>query len=800
MSNVWMAFRVLRKQPAYALVAILTLAIAVAGATAIFSVLDAVVLRPLPFPDADRLVLIRDAAPPRFPEFSLSPGRFLEWQARTHVFDAIAATRSDTLNLTGRGDPRRLVGADVSSTLFAVAGLAPIKGRVFTADEDRPGAPRVAVVSEALSHSLFDDSQDNVIGQVLLLDDKPTTIVGVMPAGFTLPNNNVQIWLPLALTERERQTYGSHYLACFARMKPGMTVETARQDLARASREIEELNLDGYSNRGWTTMMLPLQEAAIRSVRRGIIVLACAVALVLLIACANVANLLLARGIGRQREIGVRAALGATRGRLIRQMLIENLVVAVVACVAGLGGAIAIVRWIVSSPTANLPRASSIAINATTLTFALALAALTPIVFGLLPALQASRANLTSLLGDRTGSNTPRAKTRAVLIVAEVALAVVLVEGSALLIRSFDRLVHVSPGFDPENAIVVTVSLPDVRYSDNARKAAFWATLDQRASALPGVDGAGLAQAFPLISDHVGTLDIPGKTPEDPTLRPSTNFYAVTPGYFKAMGITLLRGRLIQTSDMTGGERVSVISQSLANRWFAGEDPIGKRIHVSQGPSNDGSRIVGVVGDIKQYGLDTPTTLQVYEPVQQHPYFGGMLLVVRTSHATADATAELRALLKELDPSLPIGDARRVSTILDRSVGPRRLTAILLGWFAGVALLLSTIGVFGLVSFMIAQRTQEIGIRVALGAAPSRVLALVFRQGLSLTALGAAIGIVAGVWTAGLLRAELFDVSPRDPLAMAIAPLSIVIASALACYWPARRALRVDPVTALRQT
>jgi putative ABC transport system permease protein len=799
MGHFWNAFRVLRKQPSYAAVAVVTLAIAIAGATAIFSILDAVVLRPLPYPQPDRLAMIRDAAPPRFPEFSVSPGRFLEWQARTRVFDAVGATRSDTLNLTGRGDPRRLVGADASSTLFAVAGLAPIKGRAFTADEDQPGAPRVAVISESLWHSLFDGS-DNVLGETLVLDDRPTTIVGVMPADFTLPNSNIQIWLPLALTERERQRYGSHYLACFARLKPGVSVDAARQDLARASREIESLPLDGMANRGWTTMLVPLQDYAIRNVKRGIIVLAGAVGLVLLIACANVANLLLARGIGRQREIGVRAALGATRGRLVRQMLAENLVVATGACALGVAGAFAIVRWVAASPTANLPRASGIGIDRTTLAFALALAALTPIVFGLLPALQASRANLNSLLGDRTGSSAPRARTRGALIVCEVALAVMLVDGSALLIRSFDRLVHVSPGFEPDNAIVVTVSLPTTRYVEDARRAAFWAALDERASALPGVEAAGLAQAFPLVSDHVATLEIAGKTPDDPTQRPSTNFYAVTPGYFKATGITLLRGRLIQSSDVTGGERVCVISQSLANRWFAGEDAIGKHLHVSQGPKYDGSRIVGVVADIKQYGLDTPTTLQVYEPAQQHPYFSGMLLVLRTPSAPLEATTALRQLLKEMDPNLPIANARRVSTILDLSVGPRRLTAILLGWFAGVALLLSAIGVFGLVSFMVGQRTQEIGIRVALGATSSRVLALVFRQGIALTATGVAIGVLGGAWSTRLVESELFEVSPHDPLALAIAPASLLLASALACYWPARRALRVDPVTALRQT
>ncbi len=794
-----MAVRVLLKQPSYAGVAVLTLAIAIAGATAIFSILDAVVLRPLPYPEADRLAIIRDAAPPRFPEFSLSPGRFLEWQARTRVFDAIGATHNDTVNLTGQGDPRRIVGVDASSTLFAVAGLAPIKGRVFTADEDRPGAPRVAVISESLWHSLFDGA-DDVLGRTLILDDRPTTIVGVMPADFTLPNANVQIWLPLALTERDRQTYGSHYLACFARLKPGVSIDTARQDLARASREIENLPLDGMANRGWSTVLIPMQEYAIRSVRRGIIVLAGAVGFVLLIACANVANLLLARGIGRQRELGVRAALGATRGRLVCQMLVENLLVAVSASALGVAGAFAIVRWVAASPTANLPRSSGIALDGTTLAFALALAAVTPIVFGLLPALQASRTNLTALLGDRTGSNTPRARTRGALIVCEVALAVMLVNGSALLIRSFDRLVHVSPGFEPDNAIVVTLSLPTTRYAENARRAAFWAALDERASALPGVEAAGLADAFPLVSDHVAGLEIPGKTPDEPAQRPSTNFYAVTPGYFKAMGITLQRGRLIEASDVTGGERVCVISQSLAARWFASEDPIGKHLRVSQGPTDNPSRVIGVAADIKQYGLDTPTTLQVYEPVQQHPYFSGMLLVLRTPSAPAEATTALRQLLKEMDPSLPIATARRVSTILDLSVGPRRLTAILLGWFAGVALLLSAIGVFGLVSFMVGQRTQEIGIRVALGAEPSRVLALVFRQGLALTGVGVAIGVLCGVWATRFVQSELFEVSPHDPVSAAIAPVSLLLASALACYWPARRALRVDPVTALRQT
>jgi putative ABC transport system permease protein len=480
-------------------------------------------------------------------------------------------------------------------------------------------------------------------------------------------------------------------------------------------------------------------------------------------------------------------------------MLVENLVVGVAASAVGLGGALALVRWIAASPTANLPRASGIGVDEATLGLAVALAALTPLVFGLFPALYASRANLTAVLGDRAGGSTVRSRTRAVLIVAEVAVALVLVQGSGLLIRSFEKLMRVSPGFVADNAVLVNISLPSTRYRENERKTAFWASLEERVSALPGVQAAGLSQAFPLQSDHVASLTIAGVTPEDPSQRPSTNFYAVTPGYFKAMGIPLLRGRALLASDVPGSQKVCWISKSLADRWFAGQDPIGKRIRVSQGPDNDGSTIVGVVGDIKQYGLDRDTTLQVYEPVRQHPYFGGMTLVVRTATGPEDATAALRRVLKDLDPALPIANARRLSTLLDLSVGPRRLTTVLLAGFAGVALLLAAIGVFGLVSFLVSQRTQEIGVRVALGAAPGRVLMLVFRQGLGLTAAGVAAGLIGGFWATQWLRGELFEISPRDPLSLLLAPAALLGAAALACYWPARRALKVDPITALRQ-
>jgi putative ABC transport system permease protein len=796
--DLMLALRTFRRQPLYAAVAVLTLAVAVAGVTAIFSILNAVLLRPLPFPNPDRLAIIRDAWLPRFPEFSVSPGRFLEWQARTRVFDAIGATRNDTVNLTGRGDPQRLPAAFVSSSFFDVAGVRPAIGRAFTSAEDRPGAPRVVVISDGLWHTLFEGRAD-MLGQTLLINDNPTTVIGVMPAGFTLPNSNTLMWLPLALTDRDRGAYGSHYLAVFARLRRGVAVDAARQDLARAAREIEFLDLDGAANRGWTTVLFPLQEYAVRNVRGGLLMLAGAVALVLLIACANIANLLLARGIGRQREIAVRTALGASRGRLIRQMLTENLALSLTGCALGLAGALAIIRWIAASPAANLPRAASIGVDVPTVSIAIALAAITPLVFGLLPALHASRGDLGALTGERTFGIGGRARTRGMLIAGEVALAVMLVAGSGLLIRSFDRLTRVDPGFDPDNAIIVSISLPAARYGGNERPALFWKTLAERAAALPGVEAAGLSQAFPFVSDHVGSVEIRGKTDPDSSKWPSTNFYAVTPGYFKAMRIPLLRGREILASDVTGGNRVAVISKTLADRWFAGEDPLGKRLRVTQGPMHDGSTIVGVVGDIKQYGLDRDTTLQVYEPVQQHPYFRGMTLVVRTASPPSETTTAVRQLLKELDPNLPIADARRVLTLLEQSVGPRRLTTMLLAAFAGVALLLSAIGVFGLVSFIVSQRTREIGIRMALGAPRRRVLALVFGQGMGWTAAGLALGLAGGFWGMRLLESQLFEISPHDPVSLAAAPVALLAASALACYWPARRALRVNPTAALRQ-
>ena len=795
MTDLSFAWRSLTTRPAFTAIAVLTLAIATGGATAIFSVLHAVVLQPLPVGEPDRLVMIRDAWPPRFAEFSVSPGRFVEWQARGRVFDGIAASQGTFVNLTGSGDPERLRAVRVSATFFAVMQVAPLHGRVFTPQDDRPTPADLVILSEGLWRTRF-GADTGIVGRTILLNDRATTVIGVMPQAFAIPSRP-QAWLLLTLTAEERVRYGSHYFSwVFGRLQPGVTVAQARADLERAAREIESIE----GNEGWTVVVSGLHDYLTRDVRGGLWVLSAAVGVVLLIACANVANLLLARGAGRQRELGVRAALGATRRRLARQMFVENALLGAAGTGVGLVLAWAILRVLVANAPAALPRAGDIRLDPGTLLFALGLAAITPLLFGLLPALQVSRVDLHGMLahGGRAGGGGMRARTRAALIVGEVALAVMLVAGATLLLKSFGRLMNVSPGYTAEHGLVVSLNLPSARYAENEQRQQFWQTLTERARALPGVEAAGVAQSVPMLGDYVATLEVPGRTPEASSERPSANFYAVSPGYLGAMGIPLIRGREPSFADGPATPRVAVISESLAARYFPNEDPLGRRVRMSQGPRDDYAEIIGVAADVRQYGLDRETTLQVYESASQHPYFGSMHLVVRTAAAPEAIAGRLRALVRELDPNLPVASARTLASLVDDSVGPRRFSTTLLGAFAAVALVLSAIGVYGVVSFSVGQRTQEIGVRVALGATPGRVMGLILRQGLQPAVAGAALGIVAGLFAARWLESMLFEVSARDPLAFGAAPAVLLAAAAIACYWPARRAVKVDPVRALR--
>lgn len=794
MTDVRYALRSLVRHPGHSIVALATLGLAIGAATAIFSVLNAVVLRPLPYPESDRLVLVRDQWLPRFPEFSVSPGRALMWQQRAHSFDGMAAVQNGTTNLTGVGDPVRLRLASVNANYFAVSGATPIAGRVFRPDETDE---HIAVISEALWRSRFAGAAD-VIGRTAQLDGNPVQIVGVMPASFALPSATTEVWMIWTFSPDERTRYGSHYASMLARLKPGVTIDAARADLAQVSKQLESEHPD--SNKDWTTLVFSLKDYGIRGVRKGILVLVAAVGGVLLIACANVANLLLARGLGRSREFALRAALGAARGRLVRQMILENGVIGLAGSLLGVALGWALLKAMLTVAPATLPRAATIQLDAATLGVALLLAIVTPLIFGILPAWQMSRTNLNSLVqaGGRSGAQVLPTRTRATLIIAEVALSVVLVASSVLLIRSFDRLVGVHPGFSPQNAVALSLSLPGDKYKDPATKEQFFATLVARLEAIPGVSAAGGVQAMPLVSDHVAGIEMDHPA-EAGVVSPSCNFFATTPGYLKAMGIPLLSGRDFTPADSSSGAPVALISKSVADRLLPGVDPLGHRMLVTQGPKRIFAEIVGVVGNVKTYGLDREDTLEAYEPVRQHAYFGSLTMVVRTSLGSDAAAAAVRTVLKDLDPNLPIANVRTVQSIVDASIGDQKFTTLLLGVFSVTALILAAIGVYGLVSFTVGQRSKEIGIRLALGAKAGAVVKGVLSQGLGLTMVGVVIGGVLSFWATQLLKTELFQVTVHDPVAFSVAPVVLIVAATVACVRPVMKALNVDPAIALRE-
>jgi putative ABC transport system permease protein len=763
-----------------------------------FSILNAVVLRPLPYANPSELVTLQDAKPPRIPSFPVAPGRFLAWQSQSRALRDIAATANTTITLTGQGDPQPLPAVGASANLFGLLGVRPLIGRTFTEDEDQPGGPAVILLSESVWRGSFGAAPDTV-GRTVLIDDKPTQVIGVMPAAFSFPNATILAWVPLALSASDRSDYGSHYLACYGRMKPDVTIAQARADLDTVARQLERVDA---ANKSWIVLTDGLLDYQVRNVQAGLWVLAACVAVLLLIGCANLASLLLARGVGRRRELGLRVALGATRLRLMRQLVTEHLVLGLAGSLTGLALAFGILRTVVASPWTDLPRHQTIALDFPTLLFALALAVLTPLVFGAIPVVQLSRVDVRDLLVSGARSAGGRRETRigGALVVVEIALAVVLVAGASLLARSFARLMDVSPGFETDRQLVIRLALPDSRYSTPTSRDVFWSSITERATHLPGVVATSVTQSVPLVNGWVAAFQIPDRTPGDPSLLPSTNFYAVGPAYFHTLGIPLLRGRGIAGTDGPGTPRVTVISRTLAERYFGSDDPIGRQIRVTQGATREFRQIIGVVDDIKQYGLDASTTLQVYEPIRQHPEFATMSLVLKTAVPPENVTPAFRALLKEVDPSLPMSNVRTLTAIVATSVGPRRLTMTLLVAFAAAALLLASVGVYGLVAFTVGQRTREIGVRVALGASRRGILRMVFLYGFRLTATGIVAGVLGALWAAHYLESQLFAVTDHDPVAFGVAPLVLALAAAVACYWPARRALGVDPVTALRDT
>jgi putative ABC transport system permease protein len=798
MNSLWQDLRygarMLFKQPGFTLIPVLTLALGIGANTAIFSVVNTVLLRPLPFKEPDSLVMIRETKLPQFPEFSVSAGNFLGWQKQNTVFERMAAYTGASFNLVGVGDPEQIPGMRVTDGFFAMLGAQPQIGRDFLSEEDQPGRNNVVILSHGLWQRRF-GGEAKILNQTLTLNGQSYTVIGVMPASFRFGGRE-PIWTPMAFTTQQAQNHGGHYLSAIGRLKPGVTLDQARAEMVTIAGRLATQYPE--ANAGWNVKLMSLLEFSVRSIKPALLVLLAAVAFVLLIACVNVANLLLVRAASRQRELAIRTALGAGRARIMRHLLTESVLLALL----GGGVGLLLAKWgmdlLLALAPQDLPRLSGVSLDGRALAFTAAITLLTGVIFGLFPALQASKPNLNETLKDagRGSSDGGRRQlVRSSLVVLEVASALVLLVGAGLMIKSFWQLLKVDPGFNPDNALTLSVALPRTKYPEETQQVAFFQQLLEKVSALPGVQAAGISNAMPLGNDYVAGFEIEGRPPLPPGAGQSTNFYAVSPDYFKAMGITLRRGRLFTERDTKDSPRVAVVNETMAQKIFPNEDPTGKRIKF--GRNADSYEIVGIVADVKQYGLDQVTPLQTYEPHTQQT-FPAMTLVVRTAGPPTEMTAAIRNAVLELDKEQPIANVSTLAQSLSTSIAQQQFSMLLLGVFAAVALLLAAVGIYGVLSYAVTQRTHEIGIRMALGAGRREVLKLVVGHGLRLTLLGVAAGLATAFALTRLMKTLLFGVSATDPLTFGLIALLLIAVALLACYLPARRATQVDPLVALR--
>jgi putative ABC transport system permease protein len=790
-NDIRFAFRQLGKAPGFTLVALLTLTIGIGACTAIFSVVNRVLLQPLDYPHSEQLIYIGGSHPPDMPRFSVSVGDFFDWRKRSTSFAGLAALNYGSFNLTGSGDPVRIGGARVTVNYLSMLGVHPAMGRDFTPGEDAAGRDDVAIIGDGFWSRQFGGRAD-VVGQVIHIDGSPVTIIGVMPRDF----HGQDIMFPAAFSPDDMNNHGSHYLVVIARLKPGVTLSQAEGDLKAVAAGLAKQYPN--SNKGWTVIMRPLLEQMVGRVRPQLLALLAAVGFLLFIGCANVANLLLVRASARSREIAVRAALGASHGRIVRQLLVEHLVLALL---GGLGGILAAywgVHLLLTLAPNSVPRSGEITVDLWALAFSVALALLTGVGFGLVPALHAARVDINSVLkeaGRGSGEGHSRHRLRNSLVIAELTIAVVLLTGAGLLMRSFARLESIDPGFRAESAVVANVSLPDKKYNADAKQAAFARQACEKLAAMPGVAYAAVSQSLPFGGDYVLTFAIDGKTVSAGDL-PVANYYSVTPSYFKAMGIPLLRGRLFTEGDAAGGHLVTIVSKTMATRFFPGQDPIGKRINI-QNDTGVWSEIVGVVGDVKQYGLEPDAPPATYEPFAQHP-FGFQTLILRMSGPTGGISGGIQSAIRSIDPEQPVGNIRPLADLVKGSISSQRFAMNLFMVFSAAALLLATIGIYGVMAYSVTQRTAEIGVRMALGAQHGDILRMIAGQGARLIAIGIACGLAGSLVLTRFIASMLYGVGAADPATMAGACLVLGLAALSACLLSARRATRIEPITALR--
>ena len=797
LKDIRYGFRSLMKRPGFTAIAVVTLALGIAANTAIFSVINGVLLRPLSYPEADRLFVINEVNPQQGGEpFELSYLNWIDVRQQSKSFEGVAGISFSSYILDLQGEPSRVTAMGVSANLFPLLRATPEQGRTFLDEDERPGANRVVVVSHGFWLRYFPNQ--TLTGQEIKLDERGYQIVGVMPATFQFPDEKLDLWIPFGPDSNERsfQNRAVHMIYGLGRLKPGVSIEQASNESASIFSGIQQQH--SGEDPGHSTRLTALQERITGSLKPALYVLLAAVIFVMLIACVNVANLQLARATSRGREMAIRAALGASRWRVIRQSLVESLLLAAFGGALGLLLAMWTVAWLLSHLPEGFPRASEIGINGSVFVFTALITIFSGVLFGLVPAFQSSRSDVNEVLkAGGKGSVASGSRLRQLLVVAEVALSLMLFIGAGLLLKSFWRLTNVNPGFEPTNLLTLHVSLPDRKYSEPAQVIDFYRNLPERLGALPGVRAVSAVSRLPISGgDPHGDLTIEGTTFAAGET-PAVSFRRILPNYFRAMGIPLLKGREFDNRDTGGKPDVVIINQKMARRYWPNDDAVGKRIKIGPVDSAPWATIVGVVGDVIHTGLDSEPDLATYEPHGKRPW-SEMTLLLRTSGNPLAIAAAVQGELRSAEKEILIEDIVTMDRRLSKSIAPQRLNLVLLGTFAFTALVLAAVGIYGVMAHSVTQRTQEIGIRMALGAQLKDVLGMVLRNGMLPALVGVAIGLAGAFWLTRLMSKLLFGVTPTDALTFAAVSTLLIVVAFLACLIPARRATRIDPLEALR--